>query len=74
MHKSILMACSPGRWFAVQNMKIMIAYITLNYDMQSIGKRPPSTVFGDANIPSLSACMKVRRRADVALSPRGSGN
>lgn len=60
---------SPGRWFAVQNMKLMIAYITLNYDIQAIDKRPPSTVFGDANIPSMSACITVRRRADAGLSP-----
>ncbi|KAL9134254.1 MAG: hypothetical protein Q9175_004568 [Cornicularia normoerica] len=54
-------AC-PGRWFAVQNLKLMIAYITLNYEIQPIDKRPESLVFGDANVPSMSACIKVRRR------------
>lgn len=68
------MASSPGRWFAVQNMKLMVAYITLNYDIQSIDKRPPSTVFGDANIPSMSAYIRVRRRTNAALSAKGSEN
>ncbi|KAF6232554.1 hypothetical protein HO173_009222 [Letharia columbiana] len=54
-------AC-PGRWFAVQNLKLMVAYITLNYEIQPIAKRPESIVFGDANVPSMSACIKVRRR------------
>ncbi len=52
---------SPGRWFATQNLKLMIAYITLKYDIQPIGERPTTTVIGDANIPSMTACMKVRR-------------
>lgn len=53
---------SPGRWFAVQNLKLMVAYITLNYEIEHIGKRPESVVFGDANLPSMSTCIKVWRR------------
>lgn len=56
---------SPGRWFAVQNLKLMIAYIALNYDIQPVEKRPPSIIIGDANIPSFSYCIKVRRIAKV---------
>ncbi|CAF9931029.1 MAG: hypothetical protein ALECFALPRED_004781 [Alectoria fallacina] len=54
-------AC-PGRWFAVQNLKLMIAYITLKYEIEPISKRPESVVFGDANVPSMSTSIKVRRR------------
>ena len=62
MNHHLLIGRSPGRWFAVQNLKLMIAYITLHYEIQPIDKRPESLVFGDANVPSMSACIKVRRR------------
>lgn len=53
---------SPGRWFAVRSLKVMIAYITLNYDIEPIDKQPACTVIGDAKVPSFSYCIKVRRR------------
>jgi len=40
----------------------MIAYITLNYDIEPIDKQPACTVIGDAKVPSFSYCIKVRRR------------
>ena len=64
-NKTLLTGCSPGRWFAVQNLKLAIAYITFNYGIKPIGKRPESVVFGDANVPSASTCIKVRRRKSV---------
>ncbi|KAK4692869.1 hypothetical protein P7C71_g4417, partial [Lecanoromycetidae sp. Uapishka_2] len=54
----------PGRWFANQILKLLIAYITVHYDIEPFDKRPEGMVFGDTNIPSLSAKLKVRRRED----------
>ncbi|KAK0516828.1 hypothetical protein JMJ35_001431 [Cladonia borealis] len=54
-------AC-PGRWLVAQMLKLLIAYITLHYDIQPLEKRPLNTVFGDTNIPSISATIRVRRR------------
>ncbi|KAL2038268.1 hypothetical protein N7G274_008917 [Stereocaulon virgatum] len=52
----------PGRWLVSQTLKLLIAYITLNYDVQLLDKRPLNTVFADTNIPSRSARISVRRR------------
>ena len=61
-HFHRLTKSSPGRWFAVQNLKLMIAHIVLNFDIEPIDQRPTSTGIGDANIPSLTCRMKVRRK------------
>lgn len=53
---------SPGRWLVSQILKLLISYITLHYDIQPLKERPLNTVFGDTNIPSISATIRVRRR------------
>ena len=53
---------SPGRWLVAQILKLLVAYITLHYDIQPLEERPLNTVFGDTNIPSMSAKIRVRRR------------
>lgn len=57
-------AC-PGRWFAEQFLKLLIAYITIHYDIEPLAERPKSNVFGDANVPSLTTSLRVRRRKGV---------
>ncbi|KNG90080.1 cytochrome P450 [Aspergillus nomiae NRRL 13137] len=54
-------AC-PGRWFSFQVMKIVIAYIIVNYDIQPLDKRPDNIVFADLNIPHLSHIIRIKRR------------
>ncbi|CZT12827.1 uncharacterized protein RCO7_10362 [Rhynchosporium graminicola] len=54
-------AC-PGRWFAVQLLKIMMVYIILNYDIEHDNPRPQTRVIGDAALPPISATIRVRRR------------
>ena len=58
----LLMVDSPGRWLVSHQLKLMLAYVTLNYDIQHIGQRPVNQVFGDSVIPSRTATMMVRRR------------
>lgn len=53
---------SPGRWLVAHQLKLMLAYVTLNYDIQYIAQRPVNRVFGDSIIPSPTATMMVRRR------------
>ena len=53
---------SPGRWLVSQILKLLMAYITLHYDIQPLEERPLNTVFGDTNIPNVSATIRVRRR------------
>ncbi|OGM47870.1 cytochrome P450 [Aspergillus bombycis] len=55
-------AC-PGRWFSFQVMKIVIAYIIVNYDIQPLEKRPDNMVFADLNIPHLCHIVRIKGRA-----------
>ncbi|TFK79819.1 cytochrome P450 [Polyporus arcularius HHB13444] len=56
-------AC-PGRFFAANEIKTMMAYLLLNYDMKFAeeGKRPANIRFGPANLPSTSAKVLFRKR------------
>ena len=58
----LITTSSPGRWLVSQILKLLMAYITLHYDIQPLDKRPPNTVFADTNIPNISATIRVRRR------------
>ncbi|OTA67434.1 cytochrome P450 [Hypoxylon sp. EC38] len=54
-------AC-PGRFFASSELKLMLAYIILNYDIQIQEKRPENFWFGMNRIPPMKATIRVRRR------------
>ena len=59
-------AC-PGRFFAAQQMKLMLAYLLVNFDMR-IGnpgeRRPKDFWFGLACMPDPRSRILVRRRTD----------
>ena len=57
-----LIPSSSGRWFAAHLLKLMVAYITLHYDIQPLQSRPANQIFGDTLVPSTSTTLKVRRR------------
>ena len=62
---------SPGRFFAANELKIMLAYLVLNYDIkfEEEGKRPANIRFGPADLPSHSAQVLFRkRRPTVAVA------
>ncbi|KAI1347470.1 cytochrome P450 [Xylaria sp. FL0043] len=52
----------PGRRFAVLMLKKMMAYIILNYDIESTGPIPPTRAIGDAALPPRSSTIRIRRR------------
>ncbi|KAI6855675.1 hypothetical protein KC338_g8761 [Hortaea werneckii] len=54
-------AC-PGRWLASHVIKISIAYLLHNYEMEHYARRPMNTVLFGNNMPNRSATMRVRRR------------
>jgi cytochrome P450 len=58
-------AC-PGRFFASQEMKLMIAYIVMNFDIKIDGGRPPSFSFNGACVPLDSSTMDIRLRQQSA--------
>ena len=59
---NVLMASSPGRWLAAHQLKLMLAYMSVNYEIQHMAQRPANWVLGDVLIPSDTATMMVRRR------------
>lgn len=61
--RTVLTIGSPGRWLVAHQLKLMLAYVSLNYDIQYIAQRPMNQVFGDSIIPSRTATMMVRRRS-----------
>jgi cytochrome P450 len=54
-------AC-PGRFFAANELKLMLAYMVLNYDFEMIPERPESKWMGATLVPPMKATVRVRRR------------
>ncbi|KAM6493914.1 Cytochrome P450 [Amanita muscaria] len=56
-------AC-PGRFFAANELKVMLAHVLLNYDVQmaSGGGRPANRVFGQKTMPDPTAQVMFRKR------------
>ena len=55
---------SPGRFFAANELKAMLAFIVLNYDLKlaNDGPRPENRCFGASVIPDPSADIMIRKR------------
>jgi hypothetical protein len=56
-------AC-PGRFFALYEMKIMLAHIVLNYDVQFMKERPGHFNIMWVRLPSEKVRMNIRKRAE----------
>ncbi|PYI32539.1 putative cytochrome P450 [Aspergillus indologenus CBS 114.80] len=54
-------AC-PGRFFAAQTMKLMLAYLVRHYDVEPIDHGPEKEVQVGTARPSAQLCLRVRRR------------
>jgi hypothetical protein len=53
---------SPGRFFVAYELKLIAAYLLLNYDIKMLDERPPKQWLGSNIIPPLKTCMEVRRK------------
>jgi len=58
--------CSPGRFFAANEMKTMLAHVVLNYDIKMAdgGGRPEDVWFGRFPVPNPEAQVSFRKRVD----------
>lgn len=58
-------AC-PGRFFASNEIKAMLAHIVLNYDVKAEveGVRPPNLGFGAQELPNRDAKVLFRKRRE----------
>ncbi|KAE8446318.1 hypothetical protein EG329_012065 [Mollisiaceae sp. DMI_Dod_QoI] len=57
-------AC-PGRFFASQQLKLVLAYIALKYDIQRIPVRPDNQWLVGSQAPPLDFKIRIRRRQDT---------
>lgn len=55
-------AC-PGRFFASNEIKLLLAHTLLNYDIKLTGKEPKATWYDRSRRPDLQAQVSFRRRA-----------
>ena len=54
---------SPGRFFAINEIKLMLAFTLLRYDVKTVdGTRPKERVFNSMVVPDLKAKILYRRR------------
>jgi cytochrome P450 len=54
-------AC-PGRFFAANELKLLLAYMVSNYDFEPLETRPLSRWMGTSLVPPLKATIRIRRR------------
>ncbi len=54
-------AC-PGRFFAANELKLLLAYMVINYDIELLEKRPEGQWVGQVALPPMKATIKIRRR------------
>ncbi|KAF2139643.1 uncharacterized protein K452DRAFT_300184 [Aplosporella prunicola CBS 121167] len=52
----------PGRFFAAQVLKLILAHITLKYDIQPLQKRPSNVYMSDFCAPPQKAILTIRRK------------
>ena len=55
---------SPGRFFAVNELKIMLAHVLMHYDVKFAqeGVRPPNKYFSEVVMPDMKAEVMFRKR------------
>ncbi|KAJ6595156.1 cytochrome P450 [Mycena vulgaris] len=56
-----LHAC-PGRFFAANNVKMILAQLLLDYEIQPFAIRPPNVAIGDMSVVPVTATMMIRKR------------
>jgi cytochrome P450 len=54
-------AC-PGRFLVSHELKMLLAYATMFYEIEALPVRPPNTWFGQHVVPPMKATIRVRRR------------
>jgi cytochrome P450 len=54
-------AC-PGRFFAANELKLILGYMVLNYEFEMQAERPRNTWFGLSRVPPMKATIRIRRR------------
>lgn len=53
----------PGRFFAANELKLLLAYIAMNYDIEPLKQRPEPVAFGSVMTPDPAVNIRIRRKA-----------
>lgn len=61
-------AC-PGRFFAAAELKLMLAYMLMLYDIETLDTRPRGRWIGILRLPPTKATIRVRRRKASQIPP-----
>lgn len=59
---------SPGRFFVAHELKMLVAYLLLNYDLKPLEERPPPSCIGRTMIPPTKATMEIKRKAGTSVT------
>lgn len=51
-----------GRWFAIAEIKLMVSYFLVNYDMQALPSMPKAFSLATMLIPSTTQKIRIRER------------
>jgi cytochrome P450 len=54
-------AC-PGRFFAANEIKLLLAHLILSYDFEPVEERPKNKWFGLSRVPPMKTMIRVKRR------------
>ena len=59
--------CSPGQFFPANELKAMLAFMVVHYDIKLAGdgSRPSNIFFGSSVVPSSSGKLMFRKRQAV---------
>ncbi|POS76226.1 cytochrome P450 [Diaporthe helianthi] len=60
-------AC-PGRFFVAHELKMLVAYLLLNYDLKPLDERPPPSCIGRTMIPPTKSTMELKRKAGTCVT------
>ena len=52
----------PGRFFAANELKLLMAYLVREYDIEQLPKRPENKWMGSLLLPPVKSTIHVRRR------------
>lgn len=53
----------PGRFFAQQELKLLLSYLVMHYEVEQLAARPANVGVGGSGMPPATSTIRVRRRA-----------
>jgi hypothetical protein len=53
---------SPGRFLVSHELKMLLAYVTMHYEIEPLQERPVNSWVGPNILPPMKATIRVRRR------------